>query len=206
MDGICTEAPGFRRRLVRFGEMFRFFDAWKKEREDGAVVCGMLGTAEGEAALVAIDDAGGDPEAEAGAVEVLRGVEGLEEAGADGRGHAVAGIGDGDAEARAAVGVAGGVVHGVVGTNDEAAALTHGVDRVGDEVVEDLTDVVFKAEDGGGGGVAGLDVDAGVGEATVVEVENGVDEIGSADVGGRTAWRWKRRVWVAIWQTRESSL
>ena len=71
-----------------------------------------------------------------------------------------------------------------MGTDDEAAALTHGVDGVGDEVVEDLTDVVFKAEDGGGGGVAGLDVDAGVGQTALVEVENGVDEIGSADVGG----------------------
>ena len=71
-----------------------------------------------------------------------------------------------------------------MGANDEAAALTHGVDGVGDEVVEDLTDVVFEAEDGGGGGVAGFDVDAGVGESSLVEVEDGVDEIGGADVGG----------------------
>ena len=69
---------------MRFGEVFRFFDAWEEEREDGSVVDGMFGAAEGEAALVAIDDAGGDPEAEAGAVEVFGGVEGLEEAGADG--------------------------------------------------------------------------------------------------------------------------
>ena len=59
----------------------------------------MLGGAVGEAAVVAGDDAGGDPEAEAGAVEVFGGVEGLEEAGADGGGHAVAGVGDGDADA-----------------------------------------------------------------------------------------------------------
>ena len=45
---------------------------------------GVLGAAEGEAALVAVDDVGGDPEAEAGAVEVLGGEEGLEDAGADG--------------------------------------------------------------------------------------------------------------------------
>ena len=82
-----------------------FFDAGEEEGEDGAVVDGMLGAAEGEAALVAGDDAGGDPEAEAGAVEVLGGVEGLEEASADGGGHAVAGVGDGDADAAAAFGV-----------------------------------------------------------------------------------------------------
>ena len=34
------------------------------------------------------------------------------------------------------------------------------------------------------GGVGGFDVDAGVGEAALVEVEDGVDEIGCADVGG----------------------
>ena len=37
----------------------------------------------------------------------------------------------------------------VVGADEEAAAaLAHGVDGVGDEVVEDLADVVFEAEDG----------------------------------------------------------
>ena len=34
------------------------------------------------------------------------------------------------------------------------------------------------------GGVSGFDLDAGVGEAAVVEVEDGVDQIGSADAGG----------------------
>ena len=156
----------------------------EKEGKDGAVVDGVLGAAEGEAALVAVDDAGGDPEAEAGAVEILGGVKGLEEAGADGGRHAVAGVGDGDADAGAALGVVGGVVRGVVGADDEAASLTHGVDGIGDEVVEDLADVVFEAEDRGGGSVGGLDIDAGVGEAALIEVEDGVDQFCSADVSG----------------------
>jgi hypothetical protein len=127
-----------------------FFDVGKEEREDGAVMD----------QLVALDDAGGDPEAEAGAVEVLGGVEGFEDAGADGGGHAVAGVGDGDADALRLVRRRVGSLHQVVmivrivgvrivGADDEAAALAHGVDGVGDEVVEDLADVVFEAEDFG---------------------------------------------------------
>ena len=38
-----------------------FFDVGKEEREDGAVMDGVLGAAKGEAAMVAFDDAGGDP-------------------------------------------------------------------------------------------------------------------------------------------------
>ena len=84
--------------LLRLG--WDFFDGGEEEREDRAMVDGVLIAAEGEAALVASDDAGGDPKAEASAVEILGGVEGLEEAGLDGGGHAVAGIGYGDADAR----------------------------------------------------------------------------------------------------------
>ncbi len=53
--------------------------------------------------LMAADDSGGDPEAEAGAVELLGGVEGLEDTGTHGGRHAVAGVGDGDADALARV-------------------------------------------------------------------------------------------------------
>ncbi len=99
--------------------------------------------------MVAGDDAGGDPEAEAGAVEIFGGVEGLEEAGPDGRRHAMAGIGDGDAKAGTWPSGFGGVASGVVGANSEAAALAHGIDGVGDEVIEDLADVVFETKEGG---------------------------------------------------------
>ena len=46
----------------------------------------MFGAAKGEPTVVAVDDVGGDPEPEAGAVELLGGVEGFEEATADGEG------------------------------------------------------------------------------------------------------------------------
>src|SRR5882762_3565358 len=71
--------------LLRFDR--GFFDGGKKEGKDRTMVDGVLVAAEGETALVASDDAGGDPETEAGAVEVLGGVEGLEEAGLHGGGH-----------------------------------------------------------------------------------------------------------------------
>src|SRR5271170_1389268 len=122
------------------------FDSGKEEGEDGAVVYGVLGAAEGEAALVAIDDTGGDPETKACAVEILGGVEGLEEARFDSSRHAVAGVGYGDADATAAIRVFGVVVRGIVGADEKApATLTHGVDGVGNEIVEDLAYVVFKA-------------------------------------------------------------
>ena len=82
-------------RLVGSGGL----GAGEEEGEDGAVVDGVLGAAEGEAAVVAGYDAGGDPEAEAGAVEILGGVEGFEEAGLHKWGHAMAGVGDGDTNA-----------------------------------------------------------------------------------------------------------
>ena len=87
------------------------------------------------------------------------------------------------------------MVGDVVGADDEAAsALTHGVDGVGDEVVEDLADVVFEAVDGAVGLVAGLDGDAGVAKAALVEIEDGVDQLGGVTLVALTAWRWKRRV------------
>ena len=84
-----------------------FFDAGEEEGEDGPVVDGMLGAAEEEATVVAVDDAGGDPESEAGTVEVLGGVEGFEEAGADWGRHAVAAVGDGDPDTATAFGELG---------------------------------------------------------------------------------------------------
>ena len=54
---------------------------------------------------------------------------------------------------------------------------SHGVDGVGDEVVQDLADVIFKTDDGRGGGVVGFDADAGVGESSLVEGEDGIDEV-----------------------------
>ena len=62
------------------------------------------------------------------------GVERLEEAGAHLGRHAVAGIGDGDADAFASPDL--GMVGCVVGANDEASALAHGVDGIGDQIIE----------------------------------------------------------------------
>lgn len=131
------------------------------------------------------DDAGGDPEAEAGSVEVFGGVEGLVEACLDFWGHAVSGVGDGDPYTADTVGVVGGGHGGVVGADEEASSVfSHGVDGVGDEVVEYLADVVFEAEDSGVAGVVGVDVDTGVGESSLVEIDDCADEVLCGDVGG----------------------
>src|ERR1700704_4676500 len=103
--------------LLRFGG--DFFDGGEEEGEDRAVVDGVLVAAEGEVALMAGDDAGRDPKAEASAVEIFGGVKGLEEAGLDRGRHAVAGVGDGDADAGTAVGILGGIDGGVVSADEE---------------------------------------------------------------------------------------
>jgi hypothetical protein len=85
-----------------------FGDMGKEDGEDSPVTIGVVRGAQGDTAVVAGDDASGDPEPEAGAVEVFGGVEGLEDAGADGGGHAVAGVCDGDADAFARSGALDG--------------------------------------------------------------------------------------------------
>ena len=105
----------------------------------------MLVAAKSEAALVAGDDASGDPKAEACTVEIFGGVKGLEEAALYGRRHAMAGIGDGDADARAALRILWRIVRSIVSADEETTSLTHGIDGVGEEIVKHLADVVFKA-------------------------------------------------------------
>ena len=92
-------------------------DGWslagKEKAEDGAVMDRVLGAADGQSATVALYDAMRDPETQAGAVEVFGGVEGLEEAVEHVRGHAVAGICDGEAHAA----TTGGACRGVMGAD-----------------------------------------------------------------------------------------
>ena len=147
------------------------------------MIDGVIGAAEGKAALMAFDDALRYPETEAGAVEVFGGVEGIEDAGAHGGRHAVSCVGDGDADAVAALRVCG-IILCVVSADDEAAALAHRVDGVGDKVIEHLADVVFKTQNARGGSVAGLDCDAGVGQAALIELEHWIDQVGRRNARG----------------------
>ena len=88
----------------------------------------------------------------------------------------MAGVRDGDAHAGAAVHV--GLF---VRADEQTAAHAHGVDGVGDEVVEHLAYIIFKAEDVRVGGVAGLDLDAGVGQPARVEPHDGAHQVGCRD-------------------------
>ena len=65
-----------------------------------------------------------------------------------------------------------------MGADDEAASVAHGVDGVGDEVIEDLADIVFEAEDLVRRCGSGFDLDTRVDEAALVEIEDGADQIG----------------------------
>jgi len=130
---------------------------------------------------MAVDDFVADPEAEAGAVEAFGGEEGFEDAGAGFGGDADAGVGEGEGEA----GAAGAPVGCFAAAKEEAASGGHGIDGVGDEVVEDLTDVAFEAGDLAVGALAFFDGDGGVAEAAFVEAEDGGEEVGAGDLAGR---------------------
>ena len=75
------------------------FFARQEQREHRAVVDRMHARPHAQPALVALDDACGDPQTEAGAIEVFGGVEGLEDAREHFLAHAVAGVGHGNADA-----------------------------------------------------------------------------------------------------------
>src|ERR1700722_2818678 len=72
-----------------------------------------------------------------------------------------------------------------MGADDETApAAAHGVDGICDQVVEDLSDVVFEAKYRSARLVGGLYLDVRVGEPAVIEIEDGIDEIRCVDLCG----------------------
>jgi hypothetical protein len=136
--------------------------------------------ADAEGAVVLFYDVLADPEAEAGSHKALGGEEGIEDAGDDLCGDAGAGVRKGEDE----TGLACGEVCDLVAADEQAAAVGHGVKRVGDEVVEDLTDLAFKADDGAGDPGARLYLDAGVEQASEVQAKDVGDEFFRGDGGG----------------------
>ena len=134
---------------------------------------------------MALYDAGRDPQAQPGAVQAFGGVKGLKDALEDVCAHAVAGIGDSDADA-GPPGWKPTLWCGdtVMGANDETSSVAHGVNGVGDEVVEDLADVIFKAEDARCRAIACLHADAGVAETAGVKADDRPEEIFCGDRSG----------------------
>ena len=61
---------------------------------------------------------------------------------------------------------------------EAAATRAHGVDRVGNEIVKHLANVVFEAEDGRAGDISRVDLNMRVGKTTLIEIQDGIDEIG----------------------------
>ena len=134
----------------------------------------------GDFASVLVDDAFGDPEAEAGSSDFLAGVEGLEKVLAHLGEEARASVADGDAETvLMAAGAAGGAQ-----ANVEFASLGHGVVGIAKEVVEDLAQVALKDHGFRGFAKPEMDVDFACSEARRVEAEDGRDGLLEVD-GGR---------------------
>ena len=170
----------------------------EEEGEDGAAAAWVVAAADVEAAVMFFDDTAGDPEAEAGAEGVLGGVEGLEDAMADGGGHAVAVVGDGDADAAALGALAGGGAD----AQAEDAAGGHGVEGVADEVGDDLADLSGEAGKGRGGARLDAKADAFAAELVAVEGEDGGEQVEQVGRGwrrtvvygsGGSGWRSGRR-------------
>jgi len=134
---------------------------------------------------MAMDDLTAHPEAEACAVVSLGAEEGFEHTllgvGVD----TLAGVGDGKEHSFAA----GRPVSSFAASDEEAASGGHGVDRVGDEVAEDLADIAFVAFDESVGAFAFFDGDIGVAQAGFVEIERWGEEAEAGDfswIGGLT--------------------
>ena len=89
-----------------------------------------------------LHDALRNPEAQAIPVQVLGGVKRLKDALACLLVHAMTAVGHGHADTFEAA----AKVMCVVRADTEPAPVAHGVDRIGDQVVQHLTDVVLEAE------------------------------------------------------------
>ncbi len=156
--------------------MLELIEEGKKEREDGAVMNGMVCAAQSEFALMTGDDSGGDPEAEAGPVQFLGCVKRLKDPAADSFRHTMTGVRDDDADTLAWVFLCG-VIRAFVRTDDEPAALAHGVDRICDQIIEHLTNIVFETENGRRSCEVRLDLNTRIKETSVIEVEDGIYKV-----------------------------
>ena len=127
---------------------------------------------------MAVDDLLADPEAEPGAGDSLGGEEGVVDFGLGFGAHAGGVVGDGEGDA----GLAGAPVGGFAFADEEAAAVGHDVERVADEVGEDLANLAVEAVDFAAAAAAALDLNVGVGDAALVDGQDGVEEVGDADL------------------------
>ena len=133
------------------------------------------------------DDLFADPEAEAVTGVALGGEEGFEEALDDLGRDAGAGVGDGEDDAS----LAGAPAGGFAGADEEGAAggthrvllcVIHGVERVGDEVGEDLADLAAEAAEGVLCAQACQDTGARVAQLSGVDVQDLGGQCGGVDL------------------------
>ena len=92
----------------------------------------------------------------------------------DGRGHADAGIGEGDADG----GTAGFRIARTANSNEQATAHGHGVDTISDQVHKNLTQFTFQAEYRGARPVPFLYRDSGEGQASAIKIDGRAQHAG----------------------------
>ena len=114
----------------------------QKKKKDGAAVRCLLCASHQKRAVVPLEDLVADPHPQAGSADALGGVEGLIEAPAGLGGHTDACIRDGYKHALRP----GARMRSFPASEKESSTVRHRVDGVADEVIEDLPDLTFQAE------------------------------------------------------------
>ena len=112
---------------------------------------------------------GAYPKTQPGAGDSLGGEERIEHPALNLRIDAGAGIGHGEHDSASAR----SPISAFPASNQETPPMRHGIDRVGDEITESLTDIVFKAGDGPTSAFSLFDGDPRVHQPGFMQAEDG---------------------------------
>jgi len=151
-------------RIIPSG--IRFQPARQEKAEDGSVMCDICVGANAQSSMMPLDNAARNPKPQPGSIHLLGGEERLEDSGSDVRGHPMPCIGY--RKAYSGLSSRRTMFHHV-GPHHQPSPIAHRVDGVGDQVIEHLADVVFKAQDLLVRGVTHVQLNAGVIKATCIK-------------------------------------
>lgn len=110
---------------------------WEEDREDGSAAAGLNAAADADGSTVFADDALAYPKPEAGSEGFLGGEKRFVEPLDGWGGHAIAGVGDSNADAAAGAVPRGGLAN----AHGEIAAVGHSVECIADQVGKHLANL-----------------------------------------------------------------